>query len=287
MAAPHISALAGIIRSINPLLPAQPIDHDNIPETRRAVQTIIRAAGSHPGTLPKWGWGMPDGATAIVDALAQTPNRLTPLFAFYSSDRIDYFYTSVPQMAAAAQWGSLEPKSCEQFPCDGAYETVGNTVNAYPTFPDHRQWQGDPRAQVWVFTTPQNPKSASVPLVPLYRFSWKCGDPTPVPPAVCSSHPNHSDTVYSADPVNGIAYFEGLGYKLDGVEGYLYPKSLAQPAGTLRLMRKYNPERDDHAIFPETEAAAMWAAGYTVNTGNTDWIGYAYPNTTGNVPVIQ
>lgn len=31
----------------------------------------------------------------------------------------------------------------------------------------------------------------------------------------------------------------------------------------------------------------MLAAGYTANTGNTDWIGYVYPNNNGNVPAIQ
>jgi len=31
----------------------------------------------------------------------------------------------------------------------------------------------------------------------------------------------------------------------------------------------------------------MLAAGYTANTGNTDWIGYVYPNTNGNLPAIQ
>jgi hypothetical protein len=77
-----------------------------------------------------------------------------------------------------------------------------------------------------------------------------------------------------------------VGYKLDGIEGYLYPKTLPQPAGTVRLMRKYNPARDDHAIFPESQLSAMAAQGYTQNSGS-DWIGYVYPNTNGNVPVIQ
>jgi len=30
----------------------------------------------------------------------------------------------------------------------------------------------------------------------------------------------------------------------------------------------------------------MAAQGYTQNSGS-DWIGYVYPNTTGNVPAIQ
>ena len=92
------------------------------------------------------------------------------------------------------------------------------------------------------------------------------------------------DTTYTADP-NGVTSFQSWGYKLDGIEGYIYPKSLAQPVGTVRLMRKYNPTRDDHAIFPETALSIMASQGYTQNSGS-DWLGYVYPNSTGSTPVI-
>jgi hypothetical protein len=49
-------------------------------------------------------------------------------------------------------------------------------------------------------------------------------------------------------------------------------------------MRKYNPTRDDHAIFPESELAAMASQGYTQNSGS-DWLGYVYPNLTGAMPI--
>jgi hypothetical protein len=49
-------------------------------------------------------------------------------------------------------------------------------------------------------------------------------------------------------------------------------------------MRKYNPARDDNAIFPETSLNSMIADGYTDNSGS-DWIGYVYVNT-GGVPSI-
>lgn len=92
------------------------------------------------------------------------------------------------------------------------------------------------------------------------------------------------DTTYTADPT-GVAAYQSAGYKLDGIEGYIYPKTITQPLGTVRLMRKYNPQRDDHAIFPETALSAMTAQGYIQNSGS-DWLGYVYRNTTGNVPVI-
>lgn len=103
--------------------------------------------------------------------------------------------------------------------------------------------------------------------------------------AVCRCPRNPMDVTYTADTA-GVNAFKSVGYKLDGIEGYLYPKTMAQPVGTMRLMRKYNPERDDHAIFPESRLSAMAAQGYTQNSGS-DWIGYVYPNTNGNVPVIN
>ncbi|MGB5146109.1 MAG: hypothetical protein WBN86_03170 [Porticoccaceae bacterium] len=66
---------------------------------------------------------------------------------------------------------------------------------------------------------------------------------------------------YTADTA-GVSAYQSVGYKLDGIEGYLYPETMSQPAGTVRLMRKYNPARDDHAIFPESQLSAMAAQGY-------------------------
>jgi hypothetical protein len=273
MAAPHVSALAGILRSINPRL------------SWTAIRDRIRASGSHyPPQTAELGSGMPNARTAVDQTIAQTPNKLTPLFSMYSSGRLDYFYTTVPQMARAAALGTLKPSNFVLSPSTISYASVGTGITGYGSFPGALQTT-IPKAQVWLFTTPENPKSASIPLVPLYRLSWKCGDPTSAPPTICSSNSNHMDVTYTADTA-GVSAFQNVGYKLDGIEGYLYPKTLPQPAGTVRLMRKYNPARDDHAIFPESQLSAMAAQGYTQNSGS-DWIGYVYPNTNGNVPVIQ
>jgi subtilisin family serine protease len=271
MSAPHVSALAGIVRSVNPRL------------FRDTIKSLIRSSGSHYASQTgQLGAGLPNARLAVDLAIAQTPNRLTPLFSMYSGERLDYFYTTVPQMGAAASWGSLQPvntpsESSRYVPAGGA------GINNYSSFPGGYPFTS-PLAEVWLFTTPENPKSTSVSLVPLYRLSWKCGDYTPSPPVVCSSNPQHVDTTYTADP-NGEAIYRSWGYRLDGIEGYLYPKTVTQPTGTVWLMRKYNPARDDHAIFPETALSAMTAQGYTENSGS-DWLGYVYPNTTANVPVI-
>lgn len=278
MAAPHIAALAGIIRSINPRLS---ID---------SVKGLIRLAGNRAGDSPKtteYGFGMPNARVAVNSAVAQTPNKLTPLFALYSSTRADYFYTTVPQMATAAEYGTLEPRvldaNGQPYPAaQMRYAPLGGvmTISYYPRFPDQpTDIAAQPTAEAWLFTTPENPKSTSVALVPLYRLSWKCSSP------VCPVGSKHIDTTYTADP-QGVIEFQNVGYLLDGIEGYIYPKTLAQPAGTQRLMRKYNPTRDDHAIFPENRLAYMISQGYTQDSGS-DWLGYVYPNLNGTVPTVQ
>ena len=89
------------------------------------------------------------------------------------------------------------------------------------------------------------------------------------------------DTTYTTD-TTGILAFKNVSYELDGIEGYIYapctPEPSCIPAGAVRLYRRYNPQRDDFAIFPESELAQMVSQGYT-STGNAnEVIGYVYPN---------
>lgn len=285
MSAPHISALAGLIRSVNPRLTAL--------ETRSIIQNNGNLALSRTAAL---GYGMPNALTAVNAAINTNPGKLTPLFSFYSADRTDSFYTTVPQMGIAALMGKLMPRknmaNDAYVGADGVYYSAyGNNINIYSYFPtlDFVIGGGDfsPRAQVWLFTTHKNPKNETTSLMPIYRMSWKCTDPTPYYPTdSCNNTSNmHIDTVLVME--SEVNYFKSLGYKVDGLEGYSYPKSLPQPAGTVRLIRKYHPGRDDHAIFPETAWSTMQAQGYTANTNNTDWLGYVYPNTNGSMPAIQ
>ena len=276
MAAPHISALAGILRSINPRLP------------HSIIQDIIRASGT-ASAVPNSvrGYVLARANLAVDSAIVETPNRLTPLFSLFSWGRRDFLMTTVPQMASAATWGTLQPANFT----GTAYRYIsagGLAITGYDSYPgaySDPNYDYVPKAGAWIFTTSQNPKSPSTPLVPLYRLSWKCGDFTPYPPVICATVPGHMDTAHTADPA-GVITFQSWGYKLDGIEGYISPKTVTQPLGTVRLMRKYNPQRDDHAIFPETELGYFGGLGYTENSGS-DWLGYVYPNSTGSVPVIQ
>jgi serine protease len=281
MSAPFVSALAGIVRSINPRLTASQVK-----------TTIQQNSGSFTGHYPNNGSpmdltskGMPNASAVVASAVSQTTNRLTPLFVLYSSSRLDYFYTIVPQMASAAIAGTMEPRNSGSG-CTMNYTSNSTWISGYLSFPGTSGSCTNPipGAQVWVFTTPLNPKSATDPLVPLYRMSWRCGDPSSNPPSICSTNPLHIDVTYTADAA-GIVAFQNVGYKLDGIEGYIYPKTSPQPTATVKLMRKYNPTVDDHAIFPDTLLTQMASQGYTQNSGS-DYIGYVYVNN-GTVPTIQ
>lgn len=253
MSSPHVAAVAGILRSVNPLL------------TKSQVADLLTSNASRAGNWdPKLGYGVPNASESVQDALGRAggtvlANRLTPLFSLYSSTVGDFFYTTVPQMAAAAIWDS-----------GSDYIPQGPGVPGYHEFPGDPGCQVGPcffmapSASVYIFTSDKPPYPAAPPLVPLYRMT----DPG-------------QDTTYTTEP-NGILAFKNLGYELDGIEGYIYkrctPEPSCIPAGAVRLWRLYHYGRDDYAIFPESELAAMQAAGYTSTSGTNDWIGYVYPN---------
>ena len=187
-------------------------------------------------------------------------------------------------MAGAAIRGTLRPVNDAYVGTSSSYTPVGSGLWFVQNFPNLCCGFGTPLAQAWVFTTPTNPNSWE-PLSPLFRLSWKCGDGGQWPP-VCNVTPAHTDTTYTADPA-GIAAFTSVGYSLDGVEGYIYPKSTPRPYGTVRLLRKYNAVNDDHAIFPEVASIVtnMANQGYTQNSGS-EWLGWVYPNY-GTRPIVQ
>ena len=278
MSAPHVTAAAGLVRSVNPRLNATDL------------RQILRQSGNLTNLrTTELGYGLPNASLAVDSAIATNPSKLAPLFSFYSTQRLDSFYTTVPQMANAAMDGTLKPRPIPDT-LGGYMSAYGTAISGYWSFPRNVFVFGgnavsSPKAEVWIFTTHVNPKSASIPLEPLYRMSWKCSDPTPKVPDICNYMPRHIDTVLVNE--SELGYFMSLGYKTDGLEGYIYPKSLPQPAGTVRLMRMYHPGRDDFAIFPESTLATMLNAGYTETGNYTDWLGYAYPNSTGQTPVIQ
>ena len=269
MSAPHITSAAALVRSVYPRASVN------------EVRTRLRLAGNTAGSPTHgFGYGIVNAHAAVLNTVSMhNPYRLTPLYSYFSSTRKDSFYTTKPQMARAATWGTMLPKVAGTAQASNKYDqTYGNQTSG-PQLPISTYFEIGPvpdmsKAEVWVFTTNQNPKNAAAPLTPVIRMSWRCGDTLPNP-SVCTTFPSHVDTVLvNQSEVSG---YYAIGYRVDGIEGYLYPSTAAQPAGTVRLLKRYNPTLDDHAVFPETALSTMTAQGYTTVSG-LDWLGYVYLN---------
>lgn len=260
MAAPHVTGILGLMRSMDPLL------------RLNDIKDALFDAAPNPIKVSGEGYGLPDAEKAVnnvagVVAGSNIGNRLTPLFSLYSAVGTDSFYTTVPQMAYAAIKGTMRP------------QPPGQTVTYLPAYgasiPGYREFpQGvigpfpTPVAEVYIFTTSNNPIVPSQPLVPLYRLSFQGTE---------GGNTNNLDHVYTTDQA-GINYYS-FAYKLDGIEGYIFDDAYAQPPGTEKLYRYYNASGDDHAIFPESKLSAMISAGYSPPGGGANpWIGFVYPN---------
>lgn len=258
MAAPHITGLVGLIRSTNPLL------------TTAQVRSNLQQAAGGSFISTAWGYGLPNAAIAVSNALSN--QRLTPLFAFYNSSANDYAYTVFPQMGAALNDGAVPPFVGSSASTGGyyTYSWIGNTVAQYPTTfagvtiaVKPGQVSADnyrPRAKLNVFTTPRD--GAGTTLWPICRFSY-----------VVSSAVRHvmdtSATCAASAIGPGIAI-------LDGQEGYVYPPNQAQPAGTEPVIRmEMIPSGGAPTVFVLT---AMSDQAYYIGLGffNPVVLGYAY-----------
>jgi serine protease len=266
MAAPHISGLVGILRSINPLL-----------NRNQIKDSLIKHSSNRSSKDSVQGYGRPDALASVKDVLGksnghQLVNRLTPLFSLYSSVGSDNLYTTKPQTAMAAIFGELQPQPDEKIQWSVSYND--KTIPGYSSFPKPGLIWDVPVASAFILTTHKNPVHSSVNLAPLYRLSY-IGIPNGAYPWLI----NNVDHAYATTQSEVDAYISN-GYTLDGIEGYIYPTSYTEankPAGTVKLYRKYNTKRANTAIFPESQLASMTAHGYTENVGR-EWIGYVYPN---------
>ena len=218
MAAPHITGLVGLIRSTNPLL-----------TTAQVRSGLAQAAGGF-FIDNRWGYGLPNAAIALLNALPA--DRLTPLFAFSKLTGDDYVYTVFPQMGAALNAGTVPPFVGTSASTGGyyTYSWIGNTVTQYPsTFAGVTiavkpgQVSADnyrPRARLRVFTTPQT--ATGVTLWPICRFSYVAGS---VVQHIIDTAPKCAQ---SALPIIAV---------LDGHEGFVFPPNQSQPSGTEPVIR--------------------------------------------------
>ena len=260
MSAPHIAGAVGVLRSINPLL------------SKQVVRTLLVDNIEKPLAWDNGhGLGKPSVAAAAQDALGRVGgrvvvNRLTPLFGLYGYDAQDHMYTTFPQVAAA------------KIRTEADYRPAGTDVPGYHYLPDGNcMFVPCPAAaDAYIFTTDRSPTGAA--LAPLYRMSYVPPDPNPSTP---QNEDLNRDYTYTTEAA-GIELFASVGYRFDGIEGYIYARCSPEPGcippGATRLYRLYHYGRDDYAIFPESKLAAYQNDGYVQMSGLNPWIGYVYEN---------
>lgn len=242
MAAPFVSGIAAIVRSTNPLL--------TVTDVKNA---LIQNASRANSWDQYWGYGLPN-ATASIQAAYASNGRLTPLFALHDPTDDGYIQTTVPQMARAAWWQTLLPKSnpARQY---RSYAFLGNTIAGYirfpgfdlPIYPPRSGQDGErPRARVRLFTTPKD--NVGQTLDPVYRLSRLDGNVV-----------RHVMAVGDADKNSAVSF----GWTLDGVEGYIYPASIAQPNGTVPIHRWVKSSNIKYVLAPVGDSAVWTARGFS------------------------
>jgi hypothetical protein len=273
MSAPQIAGILGVLRSVNPLVPAG--DDPTVAGSLRRVlaETTFQAAANQPWE-PFQGYGRPDAAAAAKRMLGKVAgsvvrNRATPLFRLYSSGAKDYVDVTSPQMAVGRMINSTH-----------AWQPVASLppVPNYASFP-HDPADGAlaaPRASVYVMTTEYKPRPEWPALVPLHLMDKDLPGTRNV------------DDFMLVTTKADIEYAHGHGYNLRAIQGYVYsapciPEPACIPPGAQKFYRACNASATDCATFLESESAAFAAAGYTTTFppigGTNTLLGYAYPAT--------
>ncbi len=284
MSAPIISGIAGILRSINSLVPVgDPFTAVDFGIRDVLAASTDRAVANH-GWDPDLGFGRPDAEVAarrMLGAVAGSTvtNRLTPLFVLWSEGAKDSISVATAQLAVAlARYQSAQAES---------RAADGPTTSGYTSFPTEPEFSPPvPRAALYVLTTefsPGYPGQALPTPIPLYVVERTRPSPDGCTPANPPCNVENRDYAL----VNSVAELEAAvagGYDHRGRQGYLYPtcspEPTCMPPGTVRVRRQCNHAIDDCAVFPESQLSLWQSRGYTqpMFSGGTMVLGYAYPN---------
>lgn len=301
MAAPHISAIAGLVRSVNPLKPATAIEELIASSTNRFVQ--------HQGftfRIPDAG-GAVNAALGSVDAI----NRRTPMLAMWSGSRRGHFYTTSPQEANAALRGTLLPRDPNDTVSNGAwtdFAPTGNDLYFFDRFPqvmcigttpcNFAANMTIPRALFEVWTGYRNPYDPGQgPLRALYRMSRT----VTVGNEIFSKHA-YAVCVPGAPSCTDRSALEQQGYTLDALDGFIVGADQSRPPGTFRLCRKQYAGTDarqqgDFLFYIEPDSGPVcaqaddcgapngncgFAGGYTGTGGLNAHVGYVFASENAN-----
>lgn len=267
MSAPHVAGIAGLLRSINPLVPVgKPIFNPTFEDASiRSVlaSTTFEAQANQPWS-PTFGYGRPDAAAAARKMIGQVAggvirNRATPLFRLHSTGAKDYADVTSPQYAISLILNQVS-----------AYQPTGATVPRYTAFPIEPALGPlpTPRAPVYVLTTEVQPRAEWPALVPLYLMD---------------KGSSSSRDFMLVTTTSDIETAHAAGYNLRNIQGYIFktctPEPGCMPPGTQKFYRQCKPADNDCATFLESEKNTFESAGYTsaYPTGSSKILGYAYP----------
>lgn len=247
MAAPFVTGIAALVRSVNPLRTATDV---------RTSLTFYASRAFSPNQ--DWGYGLPNAAASVQSVLSSN-NRLTPLFAMSRDD--DYLLTTAPQMALASWLYGLKPEWPSP-PATRRYQSdafLGNPLSNYTRFPGMKPpnkrgprpgQDGEmPRARFYLFTTRKDASGQT--LDPVYRFSF-----------AGSGIVRHVYAV-GLDKAN----VQTPTWTLDGIEGYVYPANIPQPSGTVAISRWFNSPAFTYVLVPSVDQSAWTARGFVSNSG--------------------
>jgi hypothetical protein len=282
MSTPMASGLAGLLRSINPLVVAGDPENALVYGVRDVIAQSTDRVLAGQGWSNQLGYGRPNARTAASLMLGKVrgeivTNRVTPLFTLYSATATDFANVATSQNAMALIRFASASYTTTTAP-------LGGLTPGYSAFPSE------------VGTSPPPPRANAYVLTS--EFSPGVGLPTPVPlfwldrarswPVGCVQGQSGCNTANrdfllvstTADVQSAVS--DGFG--LRGIQGYIYPRCAPEPSctppGTERLYRQCSVSEDDCALFLESQRTAFQSVGYTsiYPSGSDPVLGYAYPS---------
>jgi hypothetical protein len=284
MSAPQLAGLYGVLRSINPLVPAGDPENSVVYGIRDVVVNTTDRSQASLGWDPQLGYGIPNAPAAARQMLGSVRgetvrNRTTPLFAVYSPGAKDYATVATPQLANA-----LIRYQAASYASTGSF-IAGQSITGYAQFPllGSGGGQHPARARAHVMTTEHPRVGGLPPIVPLFLLDrerpWPLGCTPASPP--CNSL-NRDFALASS--VAELEAAVNQGYALKGRQGYIYARCAAEPAcippAAEALYQQCKISDDDCAVFLARERATFEAAGYVTlpSFSTAAVLGYAYGN---------
>ncbi len=255
MATAHVSGIIGLVRSVNPMLPLGSWPTLTNCSSNLAKQSIRAAvvcgASKYSSPTNLEGRGIVNASHSVNSALLSNTNQRTPLFAFANAAG-KTFYTTFPQVARAYLKNTLWPKEWGAFPKKSPVRrTIGdivyrqdNTEYYFPGLPPDKNSPESSdyvvaKAEIEILAT-HNPPNSNIELVPLYRLGR-------------SNVSYANDWTYTTKN-SELSMFQQNGYKIAGIEGYLYPSTMSQPAGTEKIYRVSlkSTGKGDYVVIPQS-----------------------------------